>query len=188
MKMIMINLLSTFKHPSLSGMAPTLALGLGLSLGWPALVNAEEIYYWVDANGVHHFSESPPPKASAEVRTLQVNGSQPASYDPTEDRYNIAAQEVAMQELRDKLEESRKNQPQDQAPSSASTVVYYPQPDVGNAILYPPGYHARPPHWSPWPKPPHHPSPPDGKPDKPGNLPDDESPASLTFRPLRPRP
>ncbi len=171
MNMAMRNLKLTVKSPGL--------LLLVHILAWPVLGHATEIFHWVDADGVHHFSESPPAAASNEVQTLQVDGSQPASYDPDEDRYNIAAQEAAMQELRDKREESRKNQQQDQQPSPPNTVVYYPQADVGNAIFYPPGYR---------PKPPHRPDRPDGKPDKPGTLPEEIPPASWPFRPLRPRP
>ena len=177
----MKNLRSVIRHPSL--------LMVTLALAWPLAAQAEEIFHWVDANGVHHFSQSPPPDGSGEVRTMEVNGSQPASYDPEEDRYNIAAQEAAMQERRQKLEESRKNQQQDQQPSTSNTVVYYPEPATGNQILYPPGYRPGFPNWPNRPKPPHHPDRPDGWPDRPVTLPEEEPPpASFPFRPLRPRP
>lgn len=162
-----------------------LVLALMFVLAGSALAHAEEIYHWVDADGVHHYSQSPPPKASSAVQTLQVDGSQPASYDPAEDRYNLAAQEAAMQALRDKLAESKKSQQQEQKNSAANTIVYYPEPNVGHQIFYPPGYHARPPNGSPAPKPPHRPSRHDGKPDRPGTLPEETPPAS---RSLKPRP
>jgi len=171
---------------SVFGFGP--GFGLVLALAWPMLAQAEAIFHWVDANGVHHFSQSPPPDGSGEVRTMEVNGSQPASYDPEEDRYNLAAQEATMQARRDKLEESRKNQQQDQQPSTSSTIVYYPEPATGNQILYPPGYRPGFPHWPNRPKPPHHPDRPDGWPEKPGTLPEEEPPpASFPFRPLRSR-
>lgn len=175
----MKNMRSVMKNPTF--------LMFAFVLAWPLLVQAEEIFHWVDANGVHHYSQSPPPEKADGVKTLQVDGSQPASYDPTEDRYNVAAQEIAMQERRDKLEESRKSQQQAQQTSTSNTVVYYPQPDAGNAILYPPGYRPIAPGWPNRPRPPHHPDRPGGKPDKPGTLPEETPPNSLPFRPLRAR-
>jgi hypothetical protein len=135
---------------------------------------ASEIYHWVDEQGVNHYSQSPP-ETQNNVETLEVDGSQPASYDPNEDRYNIAAQEAAMQEMRDKMAESRKNRQQAQPASSDTTVIYYPETEGYSQLLYPPGYGPRPPHVRPL--------PPDERPGRPGNLPAVTPPASRPFRP-----
>ncbi|HKX56057.1 MAG TPA: DUF4124 domain-containing protein [Xanthomonadales bacterium] len=138
------------------------------------LLHAAEIYHWVDADGISHYSQSPPPSDSGEVETLEVDGSQPASYDPNEDRYNVAAQEAAMQEMRDKMAENRKNK-EKQASSTQNTVIYYPQEESYGQILYPPGY------WNDRPiRPGNRPRPP--KPVQP--LPKPNPPA--IFRPNRP--
>jgi hypothetical protein len=47
-----------------SALLPAIALFLGLS----ASAMAADVYKWKDANGVTHYSESPPPKGSAEYR------------------------------------------------------------------------------------------------------------------------
>lgn len=141
-------------------------------VAWPAM--ASEIYHWVDADGVSHYSQSPPDTQS-EVKTLDVDGSQPASYDPNEDRYNVAGQEAAMQEMRDKMAENRKNRQQELPAGSDTTVIYYPETEGYSQLLYPPGYGPRPPHVRPL--------PPDERPVRPGNLPAVRPPASRPFRP-----
>ena len=135
---------------------------------------ASEIYHWVDAQGVNHYSQSPP-DVQNEVETLDVDGSQPASYDPTEDRYNVAAQEAAMQEMRDRMAENRKNRQQAQPASSDTTVIYYPETEGYNQFLYP-TYGPRPPHVRPLP-------PDENRPGRPGNLPVVTPPISRPFRP-----
>jgi Domain of unknown function (DUF4124) len=47
-----------------SALLPAIALFLGLS----ASAMAADVYKWKDAKGVTHYSESPPPKGSAEYR------------------------------------------------------------------------------------------------------------------------
>ncbi len=140
---------------------------------------ANEIYHWIDADGVNHYSQSPPPPASGEVRTLEVDGAQPASYDPNEDRYNVAAQAEATQAFRDKLAENRKNREKEPVNTAENTVIYYPEPDSGNAFLYPPDYRPQPPNRPPRPRP----GRPDGDPDQPEPEPEVTPPASKPFRP-----
>jgi len=148
---------------------------------------ATEIFHWVDANGVNHFSESPPPTdtniSNSQVRTLEIDGSQPASYDPNEDRYNVAAQAEAMQAIRDKLAEDRKNrQPEPPSPAE-NTIEFYPEQYGGNGILYPPGYRPMPPNWGQNRPPGRPPNRPGGKPDRPTPLPEEIPPRSRPFRP-----
>lgn len=148
-------------------------LWVSVATCWPVISAAEEIYHWVDDQGVNHFSQSPPPAAENPVRTLEVDGSQPASYNPEEDIYNVAATQEAMQAIRDEMAENRKNQ---QKPSSnTETVIYYPQEESNDQTLYPPGYWGNRPH-----RPGNRPKPP--KPVQP--LPKPNPPATL--RPNRP--
>lgn len=147
---------------------------VALVLAWPAGAVAGQVYHWVDADGVAHFSQSPP-AARDDVETLEIDGSRPASYDPEEDIYNVAAQQEAMQELRDRMAESRKNRQQAKPAAAENTVIYYPEPEYYDEILYPPGYGPRPPHLRP--------RPPGGRPDRPTAPPPEAPPASKPFRP-----
>jgi hypothetical protein len=155
-----------------------------LALNWPLSLVASEIFHWVDEQGVNHFSQSPPPDhvVDVEVRTLEIDGSQPASYDPKEDRYNVAAQAEAMQALRDELEQVRQEKRAAQQNAASNTVVFYPEQNAGSQILYPPGFWNRPGNRPPFPRPPR---PPGSKPDRPGTLPEDVRPPSQPFRPPR---
>jgi len=149
-----------------------------VAMSWPLGLAAGEIYHWVDAEGVSHYSQSPPPDESGEVRTLDVDGSQPKSYDPTEDRYNIAAQQEAMQAKRDEMAENRKNR-QPAQPAGENTVIYYPEEENYDEVLYPPGYWGNRPDWpGNRPRPPHRPVQPLPDPVPPSN--------SKPFRPARP--
>ena len=133
-------------------------LWAALASTWSISAAAQQIYHWVDADGVSHYSQSPPPTESDSVETMQVDGSQPPSYDPNEDRYDVAGQQAAMQAMRDEMAENRKSK-QKQPSSPENTVIYYPREEDNNQVLYPPGY---------W----------DDRPDRPGNRP----------RPPRPEP
>lgn len=176
--------MSILSKPRISGFSRPLVL-LSLMVAWPLHAAADQIYHWVDEQGVNHYSQSPPPAVQDDVRTLEVDGSQPASYNPEEDRYHVAAQAEAMQALRDEMAEDRKERLKAAERSASNTVVYYPQEQAGNAILYPPGgYRPRPPG-----RPPghgHRPKPPEGgRPDRPTPLPEEITPpASKPFRPL----
>ena len=158
-----------------------LTLFFGLVAGQPSALWAQEIYSWVDENGVQHFSEVAPGDANKEVRKLEIDGSQPADYDPAEDRYNVAAQQAEMQELRDSLAESRKEKKEQRERElerqAANQVIYYPEPDYryGSNIYYPP-YRPLPPHGKPPFRPPF-------KPEHPVEPPIEEPPYSVPFRP-----
>src|SRR5210317_1352123 len=67
--------------------------------------SAQEIYRWVDANGVVNFSDTAPRAATAD--TVVVADTRPSNYDPEEDIYNVAAQAERMQALREEMEQER---------------------------------------------------------------------------------
>jgi hypothetical protein len=160
---------------------PILTLFLGLVASQSPTLCAQEIYSWVDENGVQHYSEVAPENSNHEVTELQIDGSQPADYDPTEDRYNIAAQQAEMQALRDSLEESRKEKKEQRERElerqAAAQVIYYPEPDFGygSNIYYPP-YRPLPPHGKP-------PFRPPLRPEHPIEPPIEEPAYSVPFRP-----
>lgn len=45
-----------------------------LAVGLPAAVAAAEMYTWTDANGVKHFSDSPPPASVTKSQKLKLKG------------------------------------------------------------------------------------------------------------------
>ena len=65
-----------FRAPCLSLLATALALGAAL----PA--SAGEVYQWKDANGVTHYSQTPPPQGKFEHR--YINSRAPASSGETQ--------------------------------------------------------------------------------------------------------
>ena len=44
-----------------------------------------QVYKWTDANGVVHFTDTPPPNSTANVQTMRVSGSDRARATPVED-------------------------------------------------------------------------------------------------------
>lgn len=53
-----------------------LASALGLAA---TAASAGEIYQWKDANGVTHYSETPPPKGQYQQRSIRDRGARPAA-------------------------------------------------------------------------------------------------------------
>ncbi len=109
--------------------------------GGPAF--AGEIFHWVDADGVWHFSESAPENSSAEVSKLEVRKTNPPGYDPRDDQNSILVQAERMSKrwakLRKRQADRRKQrlelaeQRQSRPPSTydpdylyASRVLYRP--------------------------------------------------------------
>jgi hypothetical protein len=121
---------------------------------------AQEIYRWVDEQGVVHFSDTAPGGASGEISTLTLDGSPPAAYDPEQDIYNLAATGQRMQALRDEMAAQRDAR-RERAAAQPPVVVQYPEQQhsgYANGYLYgyprPPGGHPgrppfRPPHGPP---------------------------------------
>ncbi len=114
--------------------------------------HAIEVYQWVDANGVVHFSQNAPPGnvQGVEVRTLENNP--PADYDPEEDRYGVQAQAESMAQLRAEMEEKRERDRQQN--TSQQPVQQVQQPVQSAYPLY-----GRPPYY-PGMRPPLKPQPP----------------------------
>lgn len=56
-----------------------------------AYVNASEVFRWVDADGVVHYSDTKP-ENEATLTTLELNESVSADYDPFDDPYSIQNQ------------------------------------------------------------------------------------------------
>lgn len=100
-------------------------LALGLTL-WTAEAAAQQIYRWVDAEGVVHFSDTPPEREGTEVSAIELKTMRSSSYDPAEDIYNIDAtrqRTEARWERMQELQVARELQPR----SPSQPVIQYPE-------------------------------------------------------------
>ena len=117
-----------------------------------ATVSADEIYHWIDENGVQNFSQTQPAGNTAGVSKMNLADTTPADYDPEEDRYNVQAQAERMSALREDMEKRREAARERQSTAAQQQVSQYREPDryYSRPLLYPPIY----------PRPPHRPQPP----------------------------
>lgn len=123
---------------------PILLLACSLTLLCGTPTRAQEVYRWVDENGVVNFSDTAPPAADEAVDTLRLENTVPKGYDPEEDRYQVAAQAERMQALREEMEKQR----EERRERLRGAPVQLPEQDSQNVRYgYPYGYpaYARPP-------------------------------------------
>lgn len=120
---------------------------------------AQEVYRWVDENGVVNFSDKAPVVATgnSDVNTLTLQDAAPTDYDPEEDIYNVAAQAERMQALRDEMAKDREARREQQSRVPQQPAVPY---ERGVSYGYPYSFPAygRPPYRPPA-KPPSRPVP-----------------------------
>ena len=95
----------------------SLLTAAALAAAWSTAADAAEIYRWVDADGVVHYSDEKPDDEP--FATLQLDDTRPANYDPTEDPYSIINQARRLNETwielataRQEREELRRDQAQ----------------------------------------------------------------------------
>jgi len=112
-----------------------------------AAASAQEIYHWVDENGVQHFSQTAPAGGINNVSTLTLADSTPPDFDPDEDRYGVEAQAERMKAMREEMEKRREERREAQRNAAQQPVVQYQQPARYAA-----------PYW--WHRPPVYPKPP----------------------------
>ena len=72
-----------------------------------APLDATEVYRWVDADGVVHFSDRAPPSGVGDFSRQDVAVKPPAGYDPEQDLYGVAEQQERMRALREDMERRR---------------------------------------------------------------------------------
>lgn len=98
---------------------------------------AQEVYRWVDGNGVVNYSDTAPRAVLEHIDTLRLEDTAPTDYDPSEDRYHVAAQAQRMQALREAMEKQREQRRESLRSTPAQTPQQYPQ---GARHGYPYGY------------------------------------------------
>ena len=115
------------------------------ALTWTVPAAAQEVYRWVDENGIVNFSDTAPAAAAADVRTLILEDNVPPDYDPEADIYNVAAQAERMQAMREQMDKQREERRERQRDAPSQPAVQYQQ---GVQYGYPYGYPAYP--WPPF--------------------------------------
>ena len=121
------------------------ALALGGLLALPAAVCATEVYRWVDADGVVHFSQTAPPQSVDGVSRETLHNDRPSDYDPSQDIYDVAGQRERMQALREELEAQREAQRQREAQAAAQQRLARPPEQSGFPVYWGPVNRPRPP-------------------------------------------
>jgi hypothetical protein len=135
----------------------------------PAVATAGTVYTWTDADGVTHFSETPPADASLDTRQIEID-TPPAVESPVDaDHFSVINQAERMQQSRLENERARTERLQAEAEARKAAAEAraanrsYDDDDYGNR------YYA--PLWGPalWPG--HRPGRPGHLPSRPGSSP-----------------
>lgn len=136
----------------------TTALGLLMFAGTLA---AQEVYRWVDENGVVNFSDTSPAGRIEGVSTVDLGEPTLPGSDPEEDLYNIAATAERTQALRDAMAADRELRRERQRESATQQAPSYPQ---ASSYALPPWWWDRPGYGRPPQRPPTRPEPPKPEP------------------------
>ncbi len=134
------------------------ALGL---LMFASTLAAQEVYRWVDENGVVNFSDTSPAGRIEGVSTVDLGEPTPPGSDPEEDLYNIAATAERTQALRDAMAADREARRERQRESLTQQAPPYPQT---SSYALPPWWWDRPGYGRPPQRPPTRPEPPEPEP------------------------
>lgn len=118
---------------------------------------AQEIYRWVDENGVVNFSDTSPTGRIEGVSTVDLEEPAPPHQDPEQDLYNIAATAERTQALRDAMAADREARRERQRESATQQAPSYPQ---ASSYALPPWWWDRPGYGRPPQRPPMRPEPP----------------------------
>jgi hypothetical protein len=119
---------------------------------------ATEVYRWTDADGVVHYSQTPPP-SEANASKLSLRDPRPSDDAPVEDIYDVAGQQARMQALREERERKRQERLERQREAASRQADSYAPSEI---YTYP--------AWWLRPRPPVRPQPP---PDRPSPGPGD---------------
>jgi hypothetical protein len=107
-------------------------------------VSATEVYRWVDADGVVHFSQTAPAGGVNDFSREVVESPVPSGYDPEQDIYDVAGQQERMQARREALERDREARRELERAAAQRPVTATP-PVQGYPVYGWPGYRPRPP-------------------------------------------
>jgi hypothetical protein len=106
---------------------------------------ADEIFHWVDEDGIMHFSDWAPADNTVEVSKLIVSNSNPPGYDPNQDQNSILEQAERMNErwseLQERQDERRKQRLELEDQQRRRYAAEYDYPYYNDSYFYyRPGY------------------------------------------------
>lgn len=104
------------------------------------ILAANEIYHWIDENGVANFSERAPGDHVSDVNTLKLPEVGPEEAETDEDPFNVAEQAEKMKVLREEMADRRAAKRQRDQMVEQRTVIEYRDPEPA----YPYGFGNRP--------------------------------------------
>ncbi len=90
---------------------------------------AAEIYHWVDANGVSHYSQWKPAEVQEQVQEITLQDTRPSDYDPSDNPYHSSRHAAAMAELWADIEQRRAAAKARQRTAAPAPLAVYPQPE-----------------------------------------------------------
>jgi len=110
-------------------------------------VSAQEIFHWIDADGVQNFSQEQPAGDVPGLSKLYLEDTTPVDFDPEEDRFGIEEQAERMQALRAEMDQRRIANRERQQYVVQQPVQQYQDPYrfYSRHLWYPP-LRPRPPH------------------------------------------
>ena len=108
---------------------------------------AQEIFHWIDADGVQNFSQEQPAGEVPGLSKLYLEDTTPVDFDPEEDRFGIEEQADRMKALREEMEQRRIANQERQRHVVQQPVQQYQDPYqfYSRGLWYPP-LRPRPPH------------------------------------------
>lgn len=157
----------------------TLLLVLCLLPALPGQAAGSRVYKWVDADGVTHYSQQPPPAGAAQVEQLQLKSAPAVEPSPAADPEVKALQE-RVRELEKRL--AAEQQAQEEVDQIVAPELTPPEEGDGMVYMW------RPPMRFPR-RPRHHARPPLKRPAPDATVPDDlyQVPPAYYSTPARPR-
>ena len=129
-----------------AGRTTTMITVVFLALCASTIVVGEEIYHWLDENGVPNFSQRQPDEDTRGVSKLNLPDTTPPDYDPDEDRYGVEAQAERMTALREEMDKQREDA-RERRRNTAQQPMQYREPyrRYARGIWHPPIYTRPPP-------------------------------------------
>ena len=95
-------------------------------------VCANEIYRWVDENGVVNFSQTAPPSPDLVTEKVTVQDDRPSDWDPEADIYGVEEQAARMQARREDMEKKRQDRIEQKNREQSLTAPQYREPETYN--------------------------------------------------------
>jgi hypothetical protein len=124
------------------------ALLVTASLAVPAPASAGTVYRWVDADGVTHFSQLPPPPGTEAVKSLDLKVPKPAAQAPgaaaDAARLELEAERARRRELEKRLKAEEEARRRAEAERGPDVIYVNPPEDQGYVLLTPRRHHRRP--------------------------------------------